>query len=168
MTPHSATEVRIRAVERGDIDALLALYCEVHDAHVAARPDEFEPLTPEEEARLLREFAAIDPARLHVAEAESGLVGCIRFDILYRRGRGREAPRRYLYIDMLVVAPKWQNRGIGRALLECAHDYAHAYDVRSIELHVYEFNEAGLHLYERMGYRSIARRMKIDLKDPKE
>jgi ribosomal protein S18 acetylase RimI-like enzyme len=163
LTQHSATDVRIRPAQRSDIDALLALYCEVHDAHVGARPDEFELLTPDEEAGLMREFAAADPARLHVAEVEAGLVGCIRFDIHYRRGRGREAPGRYLYIDLLVVAPKWQNRGIGRALLERAHAYAHEYGVSSIELHVYEFNAAGLHLYEQMGYRSTARRMKINL-----
>jgi ribosomal protein S18 acetylase RimI-like enzyme len=155
-------QFNVRPAGSADADALLALYCEVHDAHLAKHPDEFDALTPEEEAGLLREFAASDPERLHVAENARGLVGCIRFNLLERRGRGRETTR-YVYIDTLVVAPRWQNRGIGRALLDRAHEFARARGVHEVELHVYEFNEAGMHLYEKLGYRSVARRMKTRL-----
>lgn len=159
----STTDIRIRNAKRDDAEALLALYCEVHDAHLEMHPDEFDDLTPEEEASLLRRFASTDPACLYVAETEGGLVGCVRFDTLRHRGRNRESAQRYLYIDLLVVAPKWQNRGIGRALLAQVHECARELGVREIELHVYEFNAAGLHLYASLGYRSMSRRMKINL-----
>ena len=33
--------IRVRPAVREDCDALLALYCEVHDAHLDQHPDEF-------------------------------------------------------------------------------------------------------------------------------
>src|SRR5437660_1024124 len=66
------TRFRIRPAVAADCDALLALYCEVHELHVKERPEEFESLTPEEEAALLREFASTEGWRLHVAETAAG------------------------------------------------------------------------------------------------
>ena len=154
--------IRIRPAARHDCDALLALYCEVHDAHLDADPDEFEPLTPEEEARLLREFAGGDPSRILVAEAARGLVGCVRFEPRSARRSGRRA-RPLVYVDLLVVAPKWQAKGVGGMLLEHVHGVARANGIDTVELDVYEFNAAGLRLYEKMGYATTQRRMKLRL-----
>jgi ribosomal protein S18 acetylase RimI-like enzyme len=154
--------IRVRSATRHDCDALLALYCEVHDAHVDGDPDEFEPLTPEDEARMLREFAQADPAQLFVAESARGLVGCVRFELRSARKAGRRARPR-VYIDMLVVAPKWQAQGVGAMLLEHVHSVARSHGIGTVELDVYQFNAAGLRLYEKMGYATMLRRMKLRL-----
>lgn len=154
--------VRIREAAPEDCDALLALYCEVHDRHLAAQPEEFDPLTPEEEARLIREFAQGDKSHLYVAEDDKGLIGCVRFEV-HAATRGRRHAKRYLYINMLVVAPKWQDRGIGAALLERVHTFARASGLDEITLDVHEFNRDGQRLYERMGYQTMVRRMKLRL-----
>jgi GNAT superfamily N-acetyltransferase len=151
--------IRVRPAASEDCDALLALYCEVHDAHLDAHPDEFEALTPEEEARLLHEFAHADPSRLLVAESARGLVGCVRFELQGTRKAGRRARRR-AYINLLVVAPRWQAKGVGALLLEHVHAAARFSGIEAVELDVYEFNAAGRRLYERMGYTTVLRRMK--------
>ena len=154
--------IRVRSAGRDDCEALLALYCEVHDAHLDADPDEFEPLTPDDEARMLREFARADPSQLFVAESARGLVGCVRFELRSARKPGRRAQPR-VYIDLLVVAPKWQSKGVGAMLLEQVHAVARSYGIDTVELDVYQFNAAGLRLYEKMGYATTLRRMKLRL-----
>ena len=154
--------IRVRPAVRRDCDALLALYCEVHDAHLEAHPDEFEALTPQEEARLLEEFARSDGPRLLVAESPRGPVGCVRFET-QDTGRAGRARRPRLYVNLLVVAPRWQARGVGTLLLEHVHAFAHAHGIEAIELDVHEFNAVARRLYERMGYRTVMRRMKRQL-----
>ena len=66
-------------------------------------------------------------------------------------------------IDLLVVAPKWQARGVGAMLLEHVHGVARSYGIDTVELDVYQFNAAGLRLYEKMGYATTLRRMKLRL-----
>jgi GNAT superfamily N-acetyltransferase len=157
--------IRVRPAAREDCDALLALYCEVHDAHLDQHPDEFEPLTPEDEAKLLQQFARVDGPRLLVAESVRGPVGCIRFEVqdVGRAGR-RRRPR--LYVNLLVVAPKWQARGVGALLLEHVHVFARTHGIDTIELDVHEFNAAARRLYDRFGYQTVMRRMKLRLGRP--
>jgi len=159
VTPES---IRVRSAARHDGDALLALYCEVHDAHLDRDPEEFEALTPQDEARMLREFAQVDASQLFVAESAQGLVGCVRFELRSAHKTGRRARPR-VYIDLLVVAPKWQARGVGAMLLEHVHGVARSYGIDTVELDVYQFNAAGLRLYEKMGYATTLRRMKLRL-----
>jgi len=154
--------IRVRSAGRDDCEALLALYCEVHDAHLDADPEEFEPLTPDDEARMLREFARAGPPEILVAETELGLVGCVRFEQRHARRAGRRVRPR-VYVDLLVVAPRWQSRGVGTMLLERVHAIVRSRGIDTVELDVYEFNGSGLRLYEKMGYATTQRRMKLRL-----
>jgi RimJ/RimL family protein N-acetyltransferase len=52
----------------------------------------------------------------------------------------------------LMVAAGWRRRGIGKALLETAAEWAREAGVRKIELHVFPHNEAAIKLYEAVGY----------------
>ncbi|HSS71401.1 MAG TPA: GNAT family N-acetyltransferase [Casimicrobiaceae bacterium] len=154
--------IRVRPAASEDCDALLALYCEVHDAHLEAHPDEFEALSPEDEGKLLQQFARTDGARLLVAESARGPVGCVRFELQdFGRGGRRRRPR--LYVNLLVVAPKWQARGVGSLLLEHVHAFARTHGAEAIELDVHEFNAIARRLYDRLGYQTVMRRMKLRL-----
>jgi diamine N-acetyltransferase len=154
--------IRIRPAACEDCDALLALYCEVHDAHLDQHPDEFEPLTPEDEARLLQEFKRADGPRLLVAESARGPIGCVRFE-QQDSGRSGRRQRARLYINLLVVDPKWQAQGVGALLLEQVDAFARAHGLDTIELDVHEFNAAARRLYDRKGYQTVMRRMKLRL-----
>jgi putative acetyltransferase len=51
-----------------------------------------------------------------------------------------------------MVARTHRRRGVGRALLAAAEDWARGAGVTKIELHVFPHNGAALALYERSGY----------------
>jgi RimJ/RimL family protein N-acetyltransferase len=52
----------------------------------------------------------------------------------------------------LMVAASHRRRGVGRALLEAAEDWARTARIRKLELHVFPHNEPAIHLYEKAGY----------------
>ena len=52
----------------------------------------------------------------------------------------------------LMVAFDYRRRGIGRALLDTAVEWAGAADIRKLELHVFPWNEPAIRLYERFGF----------------
>jgi ribosomal protein S18 acetylase RimI-like enzyme len=51
-----------------------------------------------------------------------------------------------------MVAASHRRRGIGRALLRAAEDWARGSRVSKLELHVFPHNEPALALYEDAGY----------------
>ena len=52
----------------------------------------------------------------------------------------------------LMVAAEYRRRGIGRALLDRAVDWARGAGVRKLELHVFPWNEPAIALYESYGF----------------
>ncbi|MCT6892592.1 MAG: GNAT family N-acetyltransferase [Bombilactobacillus mellifer] len=68
-----------------------------------------------------------------------------------------EALKNEWYLDSLVVDPKWQNQGIGTALLNYLPKIAKDEGVNIIGLNVDDQNPLAKALYERKGFRSISR-----------
>ena len=68
-------------------------------------------------------------------------------------------PRRYAMVQELVVAQSHQRRGIATRLMTEAHRWARDRGVTEVGLSVYEFNQAALRLYHRLGYSTVSRRL---------
>jgi RimJ/RimL family protein N-acetyltransferase len=52
----------------------------------------------------------------------------------------------------LMVAKEARGRGVGRALLDAAVEWARGAAIRKLELHVFPWNEPAIQLYERFGF----------------
>jgi GNAT superfamily N-acetyltransferase len=57
------------------------------------------------------------------------------------------------YVDVLVVAEDVEGKGVGRALLTYAEDWARARGFAEVVLDVFAGNSGALAFYERVGYR---------------
>jgi RimJ/RimL family protein N-acetyltransferase len=138
---------QIRRARPGDAAALVALA-----QAVASEPEGWLVTdgawrSAGEERRYLRTIVRYPHAAVFVAEADGRLVA--------RLSLARDPhPASAHVADLgLMVAPSHRRRGIGRALLEAAVDWAHGAGVRKLELHVFPHNEPALALYEGFGFR---------------
>jgi RimJ/RimL family protein N-acetyltransferase len=99
-----------------------------------------------EERRYLRALRRYEHAAVFVAEDGGRVVG--------RLSIARDQhPASYHVADLgLMVASGYRRRGIGRALLERAVEWARGVGVRKLELHVFPYNEPAIKLYEEFGF----------------
>jgi RimJ/RimL family protein N-acetyltransferase len=100
-----------------------------------------------EERRYLRTIGRYPHAAVFVAELDGRVIA--------RLSLARDPhPASAHVADLgLMVAASHRRRGIGRALLDAAVEWARGAGVRKLELHVFPYNEPALALYEGFGFR---------------
>ena len=154
---------RVRLADPTDYHPACRLYGEADALHARGRPERFR-LT-DQPARSRRLFDAhLDDAdqALFLAEVNSVVVGLVRVQV-HERLESPDvpalAPQRYAMVQELVVAQANQRRGIATRLMTEAHRWARDRGVTEVGLSVYEFNQAALRLYRKLGYSTVSRRL---------
>jgi RimJ/RimL family protein N-acetyltransferase len=146
-----AERVVVRRASPGDAGALV----ELAEA-VASEPEGWlisdgTWRTPGEERRFLRALRRYSDAAVFVAElsedTENRIVGRLSL------GRDPHPASRHVADLGLMVSAGHRRRGIGKALLRQAVDWARESGVRKLELHVFPHNEGAIALYEGFGFR---------------
>jgi RimJ/RimL family protein N-acetyltransferase len=100
-----------------------------------------------DERRYLRALRRYPHAAVFVAEAEDGrVIGRLSLS------RDQHPSSRHVADLGLMVDAAHRRRGIGRALLVAAVEWAQAAGVRKLELHVFPWNDAAIALYEDFGF----------------
>jgi RimJ/RimL family protein N-acetyltransferase len=99
-----------------------------------------------EERRYLRALRRFPHAAVFVAEDEARIVGRLSLS------RDQHPASAHVADLGLMVAAGHRGRGIGRALLDAAVEWARAAGITKLELHVFPHNEPAIRLYERYGF----------------
>jgi len=99
-----------------------------------------------DERRYLRSIRRHPDAAVYVVVDEELIVG--RLSV----ARDPHPASRHVADLGLMVAAGHRRRGIGRALLEQAAEWARRSGVRKLELHVFPWNEPAIALYESFGF----------------
>jgi ribosomal protein S18 acetylase RimI-like enzyme len=73
---------------------------------------------------------------------------------------------RHAHVFLLYVKPQYRRRGIARALMQVAEDWARRQGDRQIGLQVFANNRPAVNLYERLGYQVQALSMIKRLGNP--
>jgi RimJ/RimL family protein N-acetyltransferase len=136
----------IRKAEPGDAPALVELGTEVGNEPEGWLITANGWRSAGDERRYLRALRRYPHAAVYVAEDEGRIVG--------RLSIARDQhPASYHVADLgLMVAETHRRRGIGRALLDAAVEWARESGVQKLELHVFPHNEPAIRLYERYGF----------------
>ena len=151
----SNAPLRIRRAVPNDATALIAYVKEVcaqEDVDLPLEPDEFTH-TIEEERKVLEDAANSKNCVFLVAEADGRIVG-----MCHASGGKRRATRHAVTIG-ITGHRDYRDRGIGTALLEALIDWAKRTGVvKRIELFVYARNARAIHVYQKLGFVTEARR----------
>jgi ribosomal protein S18 acetylase RimI-like enzyme len=156
--------LRIREATASDYEGLCALFEEVDTQHREHLPQLFRtPQGPPREREVILRLITNTDSGLFVAEVGDELVGLVCVLIRETPSTPILVPQRIAIVDDLVVCSHHRRCGIGRALLQQAHEWASAHGAARIQLTVYEFNRAALAFYRSMGYRTLRRGLDASL-----
>jgi ribosomal protein S18 acetylase RimI-like enzyme len=161
-------EISIRKATADDYNALCELFDEIDALHRNNLPHIFQkPIGSVREQEYYSGLIADENVALLVAEAGERLVGFIHAVCRDTPAIPVLVPRRHAIVDSIVVKAGFQNRGIGRILMDKMQEWAIEKNTISIELNVYEFNRTAISFYERLGYQTFSRKMSKELKNEK-
>ena len=152
--------VSIRQATMADYVELCAVLDEGDAHHRKALPHLFRQ--PDGPARSRAYIASVidNPyACFFVAERDGRIVGALHILLRETRDIPILVPRRFAVIENLIVSKPSRRTGIGRALMERAHQWALEQNVTEVELNVWEFNKSARALYVELGYETTKRSM---------
>tara|TARA_R110000868_G_scaffold4950_5_gene30769 strand:- start:26697 stop:27194 length:498 start_codon:yes stop_codon:yes gene_type:complete len=152
----------IRQATESDYEQLCDLFEELDRLHRNARPDLFRKPAgaPRERSYVSNLIAGPGSAILVAADRGSRCLYGFATLITHRLAENPVRPERvFVEIDNFGVRRDMRRRGIGRALIDAADQWAHQRGHSSVELAVHEFNADAIRFYEAAGFASVLRRM---------
>jgi len=149
--------VNIRRATPADAAALVE-----HIKTIVSEPVRTAPLDPDEvmdvatEKSLIEQFATSSRAILLVAEVDGTIAG----ELTLRCISPRRALQHVASLGMSVHSG-FRRRGIGRALLDHAIEWAKGIGITRVELYVFADNAPAIALYESCGFQHEGRRRHV-------
>jgi len=154
-------EFFIREAKPEDYEELCEVFADVDALHREALPDVYRaPDGPARSAEYITSIIAGENAALFVAQSDLGIVGLVEISLREAPNIPIMIPRRFARIGTLAVKERFRRLGIGRRLMERAHQWAQTKGASQVQLGVWEFNEGAIAFYERLGYSIAIRRMR--------
>jgi ribosomal protein S18 acetylase RimI-like enzyme len=160
-------DITIEQATAADFEQVGRVFAEENRFHAGLLPDRFRVAEPIMTPEWFDALLASPVQTLLVARAAGQVVGVLLLQEMASPDDEIYRPRRYLYVDELMVAGTHRGQGIGRRLMEAAEGRARALGIEEIELNVWERNAGAIAFYEHLGYTTVRRRMVRAIRPPK-
>ncbi|HEV8458208.1 MAG TPA: arsinothricin resistance N-acetyltransferase ArsN1 family A [Methylomirabilota bacterium] len=139
-------ELTVRPARESDAEAIATIYNQGIEDRVATLETELR--TPEERRRWMAARGARHP--VIVTEAAGSVVGWASLNQFNPRPAYQHVADFSVYVDR-----DWRGKGVGRRLLEAVIELAREIGYHKMVLSAFPFNQAGVALYERLGFRAV-------------
>lgn len=150
-----------KIIER-DFERIHKLACQVHELHVANRPDIYNNIDSFDKAYF--DFLMKDPNTISlVAEQEGEVIGFCVVTLKEASKNPLLKARRVALMEKLCVDKRYRNLGIGKGLFNEAKAAVQEKGYDTIELMVWSFNDSAIEFYKSIGMkpRSVIMEQKI-------
>ncbi|PLK49568.1 GNAT family N-acetyltransferase [Uliginosibacterium sp. TH139] len=144
--------ISYRQASIADIPSICALGNEVNEIHHRVWPQIFAPAgeAARDQAFWAKGIGAPE-AETFVAERDDQVIGFVSVSMFQESGSLMQ-PMRYGRIGSVSVASEHRGKGVGRALMARAEEWAAKHGAIDMRLHAWAFNERAIALYEEQGY----------------
>lgn len=154
------SQLTFRPATLADHETVRALMRDIHDDHARAAPYRFRVGADAMLDDHYRDIVTQPERDIILAELKGKPVGMVELALAVMPVTGGE-PERLTMVEVLVVDPALQRRGIARLLMQHAADWAASHDAPDLELNVYTFNADAMRFYERLGFAVTFQRMRL-------
>jgi L-amino acid N-acyltransferase YncA len=143
---YTMEDIKLRDATRADVPRI----CDIHNQGIADRVAtlDVEPHTLEEQLEWFHRHGPRHP--VVVAEAIGDIIGWASLNQFSPRAAYRFVADLSVYIDR-----QWRGQGIGGLLLQEVVTRAPSMGYHKIVLSAFPFNQAGMRLYEKFGFRTV-------------
>ena len=156
--------MRIRRAEEKDIPRLHELLGQVLQIHADIRPDIFIPGTTKYTDEELRNMIHDDQNPIYIAaDEQDNCEGYAFCQLRQQPFSNNMVPFRSLFIDDLCVDEKTRGQHVGERLFDYVKEEAKRLGCYEVQLNVWEGNTAAAKFYEKMGMKTMERRMEYIL-----
>ena len=153
--------MKIRDALESDLGSIAELLLIVHRLHVSAHPGTYREISRETAVAFLAARMAEEDAYLRVAELDSELIGYCSAAIRSSPSIPLFQPRRFVYVNEVVVEPESRMSGVGRALIADLKELARHQGVEEIELDVAHFNSGANAFFKRQGFELLREKVAV-------
>ena len=153
--------MRVRNAKETDLEALLTLNAFVQQQHIDALPHLFKASTGPQQIKDAFKNLVSDPHGLVLLAEETEPAGYLFAQFQNHPANWARFELKLLYIQHLVVAPKFRRQRVATKLLSAALDAAKSRGIERIELDVWSFNSEARNFYSKNGFTVFNERMTI-------
>lgn len=140
----------LELARESDWEEVKRLSVQVHDLHVAWRPDIFfhteEPYPKEKFLEDIRE------RMVYVAKIDGIVAGYVVLAVMQKGGPGT-VERKLLRLDSICVEESVRGNGIGKTMVQEVRALARAFGCSQVILGVHPENDAAVGFYQKCGFR---------------
>jgi ribosomal protein S18 acetylase RimI-like enzyme len=134
----------------GDWEEVKRLSVQIHDLHVAWRPDiYFHCDEPYPKEKFLEDIAM---RTVYVARIADAVVGYVTLSFLNKGGPGT-VPKKQMRLDSICVDEALRGKGLGKAMVADVRALAKAFGCREVILSVHPENDEAVGFYQKCGFR---------------
>ena len=151
--------MHIRAAVIEDIEKILELEKQVFDIHFNARPDRIKKIPANYDR--VKSIIESNDSKIFVAINDKDVLGYCTICIRSIKDHVMLHDMINIVIDDMCIDENQRNKGIGKFFFEEVKNFAKNTGAKNIELNVWEFNENAIKFYEKIGMKTITRKMEF-------
>lgn len=153
----------IRFGRHNDIEKVNAIRQEVSALHANGEPENFKPGFSSEMAEYVGEFIDSDTKKLLVCEENGVICAYAMIEFVRKPETVYRYEQRYVDVKELGTLQIKQGKGYGKMILTEIKAITKQMGFSRVELNMWSFNNKALAFYEKMGFETFRRHLRIDV-----